>query len=108
MNDETNEANGVYWYFAEDRAFGFSRVPEVHLGSADVLGSGYGRRPRDEDGKYRLSWHVTGEDGGWRAGQHTDVDEEARVITPPTPPLPPRRVCDMCVLHAGDEPRRLP
>ena len=44
----------------------------MRLSNADVLGSDHSTNTPDEDGKYRLSWHVgQGEnDGGWRAGQH--------------------------------------
>ena len=86
QNNETHEHNGVHWYFAREPSadheegeeeeylsFGFSRVAQVRLSNADVLGSDHSTNTPDEDGKYRLSWHVgQGEnDGGWRAGQHT-------------------------------------
>ena len=75
----THEDNGVYWYFAfdsededEGMSFGFSRVPSVLLTTADTLGLPHCGLREDEDGKYRLSWHITGdmsmEDGGYRVG----------------------------------------
>ena len=78
---ETHEDNGVYWYFYEDMSFGFSRVPEVRLDTADTLGCNSGAtfvqvggEEEDEDGKYRLSWHF--DSGGWRAGHSIDLDDD--------------------------------
>ena len=75
------EHNGVYWYFhtdhGEDGVFGFSRVAAVSLETADTLGSGYpGFDSADEDGHYRMSWHIgSGDNGeGWRAGQMCDEE----------------------------------
>jgi len=79
---ETREENGVWWYnYVEDggdeeeleaQSFGFSRVPEVELEVADILGSGEMDSPVDEDGLYRLSWHTA--DDGWRAGQEAALN----------------------------------
>ena len=66
---ETHEDNGVYWYFYEDMSFGFSRVPQVKLHVADICDS-----DDEEDGKYRLSWHL--DCGGYRAGHITDLDDD--------------------------------
>ena len=66
---ETYEDNGVYWYFYEDMSFGFSRVPQVKLHVADICDS-----DDEEDGKYRLSWHL--DCGGYRAGLITDLDDD--------------------------------
>ena len=73
---EAHEDNGVFWYFTfEDDehpvSFGFSRVPAISLNSADVLGSGDFQHEADEDGHYRLSWHLDG-GSGWRAGHRTE------------------------------------
>ena len=50
---------------------GFSRVPEIKLSSADTLGAAWDMSTPDEDGHYRLSWHLGEDDDedGWRAGQ---------------------------------------
>lgn len=51
----------------------------VELSNADVLGSGWMENPKDEDGHYRLSWHLDEESvpgaGGWRAGHEIDLHE---------------------------------
>ena len=79
--NETHEENGAFWYnYIEDEeedggSFGFSRVADVTLCTADVLGCDYGSSKVDEDGHYRLSWHTEGS-AGWRAG--TEVNLEAR------------------------------
>jgi len=84
LGNETHENNGVHWYFAsnedgEDTSFGFSRAARVDLSNADVLGSGWMENPKDEDGRYRLSWHLDEESvpgaGGWRAGHEIDLHE---------------------------------
>ena len=68
----------MHWYFAREPSadheegeeeeylsFGFSRVAQVRLSNADVLGSDHSTNTPDEDGKYRLSWHVgQGENDG--------------------------------------------
>lgn len=79
-----NEHSGTFWYRVDgtwpDRgAFGFSRVAKIELIPADVLGSGHGLdHPRNEDGRYRLSWHLHGV-GGWRAG-HLNKTEGVRKL----------------------------
>ena len=56
--------NGTYWYYTlgisitdEGGSIGFAPTPIVTQNAADV-----------EDGEQRLSWHVTGTEGGWRIG----------------------------------------
>lgn len=63
--NETTYENGVYWYYNEDRAFGFSPIPSIDLQLADQL---------DLQGDKRLSWHLhkhhgqASDSGGFRAG----------------------------------------
>ena len=56
-------------------AFGFSRVDSAVLHGADLLGCdcGYGGFAEDEDGEFRLSWHL---DERWRlaSGFRVGVD----------------------------------
>ena len=55
-----------------NKSFGFSRVANIELSTADILGGGNvgALFPPDEDGHYRLSWELG--TGGWRAGQCED------------------------------------
>jgi hypothetical protein len=52
-------SNGVYWYNVKGKSFGFAPNPTIFLEDADTY---------DITNTERLSWHVTGEIGGWRAG----------------------------------------
>lgn len=77
----THENNGVYWYNtteaeSEDAvigergasAFGFSPTSRVRLCGADTI---------EEDGKFRLSWHLELEEtGGYRAGETCPEEDE--------------------------------
>jgi hypothetical protein len=51
--------NGVYWYFTDGTSFGFSLNPSVSQSSGDTGST---------DPYYRLSWHLDGSSGGYRAG----------------------------------------
>lgn len=72
-----HEDNGVFWYFAhsdnEDGdavgSFGFSRVSQVKLFSADVFVDD----ANSDDRHYRLSWHLSG--SGYRAGSEEQVED---------------------------------
>jgi len=50
--------DGVYWYCVKDNSFGFSDQSNVSLNQADGI-----------TGDLRLSWHLTGKDGGYRIGE---------------------------------------
>eukprot|EP01036_Dinobryon_divergens_P039147 gene39147-51535_t len=49
--------NGVYWYRNPLFSFGFADSESISLSPADAI-----------PGDSRLSWHLTGVDGGYRAG----------------------------------------
>eukprot|EP01080_Neovahlkampfia_damariscottae_P010472 gene10472-2994_t len=55
-DNETTQENSVHWYYRKNHSFGFSDSDQINLGSADLL-----------DGRYKLSWHLTG-NGGYRLG----------------------------------------
>jgi hypothetical protein len=81
--EATHEDNCVHWYFAFDEygeglSFGFSRTAAVDLSAADTLGSGHSSHVADEDGHYRLSWHLDADEGGWRAGQVINLTSDHR------------------------------
>ena len=81
-----HEHNGAFWYFVveaeagdvdsdeeegEPLSFGFSRVESIELNTADATDTRDG-----EDGHYRLSWHIAGESGGYRAGNDIELHEK--------------------------------
>ena len=66
-SSEVHQSNGVYWYCCPGKSFGFSRHPRVDLRSADT---------EDQDGDYRLSWHLGTDTGGWRAGMRKNLVRE--------------------------------
>eukprot|EP01083_Nonionella_stella_P140607 431489_1 len=58
----------TYWYYVENKAFGFSDVERINLfnGGCDI---------RDTSSDKRLCWHLLSDQtGGWRAGQETDLN----------------------------------
>jgi hypothetical protein len=65
-HNEPHEHNGVWWYRTDGYSFGFAPNSELQQYRADSM------NPRDPQ---RLSWHLQG-DGGWRAGQYTDLNGE--------------------------------
>lgn len=68
--NETTYENGVYWYYNEDKAFGFSPIPSIDLKLADQS---------ELQGEKRLSWHLhkyggqASDSGGFRAGVARDI-----------------------------------
>lgn len=62
-DNETIKENGVFWYFRKNHSFGFSDTENIHLGSADLL-----------EGKFKLSWHLTGR-GGYRIGEIKNLND---------------------------------
>lgn len=62
-DNETIKENGVFWYFRKNHSFGFSDTENIHLGSADLL-----------EGKFKLSWHLTGK-GGYRIGEIKNLND---------------------------------
>jgi hypothetical protein len=52
-------ANGVYWYNYDGKSFGFAPKETIFLEDADTY---------EISSNERLSWHVNGQAGGWRAG----------------------------------------
>lgn len=63
VENETIEENGTFWYKWKNNAFGFSDTNKIQLGSADLL-----------DGKFKLSWHITGK-GGYRIGDLKNLND---------------------------------
>ena len=61
-----NENNGVYWYFTNGKSFGFAGSSSISQSSADTL-----------SGSHRLSWHLTGGSGGYRAGDTTSLSSSS-------------------------------
>ena len=51
---------GVYWYNYDGKSFGFAPTANIFLEDADTYDIGSSKR---------VSWHVNGEAGGWRAGE---------------------------------------
>jgi hypothetical protein len=63
-SDVADEHNGAYWYCSEvsgAQSFGFAPVAKVSLCQADA---------HDKASPHRLSWHIHGNNGGWRAGSN--------------------------------------
>jgi hypothetical protein len=59
--------NGVHWYFTESESFGFSLVSSITQSCADVGSTAP---------EYRLSWHLGGVNGGYRAGSLLSLDSD--------------------------------
>jgi hypothetical protein len=68
--NQTNESNGVHWYFRERYSFGFSGSPQVDLNHAD-----------DVQGEDRTSWHLDG-NGGYRFASklYLNYDSESDIV----------------------------
>eukprot|EP00727_Mastigamoeba_balamuthi_P009104 m51a1_g4816 hypothetical protein (447) ;mRNA; r:147144-148690 len=62
-------SNGATWYCVEGKAFGFSESERLSLGSADT---------ENGTGDRRLSWHLDGRNGGWRAGEATGLNNDTQ------------------------------
>ena len=59
---------GVWWYMWDRYSFGFSFVKEIYLRTADTKATTYNNM--------RLSWHLVGHDGGWRAGEIESLNKD--------------------------------
>ena len=71
-----HEHNGVAWYLTEGASFGFAPAGcEVHQSDADPLDSD-SDDDMDNQGDFRLSWHLDNHCGGYRAGCIQPDDEE--------------------------------
>ena len=63
-----HEDNGVAWYLTPEVSFGFAPAGcEVNQNDADDL---------QDQGDCRLSWHLTGDNGGYRAGCVEDLNHD--------------------------------
>ena len=63
-----HEDNGVAWYLTEYLSFGFAPAGcAVTQSDADA---------EEDQGGYRLSWHLDGENGGYRAGSAQDLNHD--------------------------------
>ena len=49
----------------DGKGFGFSPSSTIDLSSVDIV--------ERDSGPLRLSWHLNGNEGGWRAGSTTDL-----------------------------------
>ena len=65
----SHEHRGVWWYMLLGKSFGFSAVQNVDLNYADHL---------TDYGNQRLSWYITGSNGGFRAGQATSLNDNTQ------------------------------
>ena len=62
------EENGAYWYLVPGKSFGFASSSAVDLSPADASTT---------DGQLRLSWHLTGNHGGYRCGELTQLNSSS-------------------------------
>jgi hypothetical protein len=60
-------SGGVYWYNTPGQSFGFLNGTDLQQQSADTGSS---------DAAYRLSWHVDGSSGGYRAGIYLGLNSD--------------------------------
>jgi len=58
---------GAYWYNVPEYGFGFANTSSVYLYDCDTGDGPY-------DCSSRLCWHLTGRDGGYRAGCKVDLN----------------------------------
>ena len=66
--DVPHEDNGVAWYLAQEFSFGFAPAGcAVNQNDADDL---------QDQGDCRLSWHLNGDNGGYRAGCVDDLNHD--------------------------------
>ena len=63
--EEAYEHNGACWYCYEYNGFGFAPNGTVRVNNADA---------EDRASPHRLSWHLDGQGGGWRAGSNIDLN----------------------------------
>ncbi len=61
----------TWWYFTPDYSVGFSGSQKIKQVKAD---------PMEEETNSRLSWHITGNDGGWRAGDLRFLTDSTTVL----------------------------
>jgi hypothetical protein len=57
--NKPHEHNGAWWYFTDGRSFGFAPDSTIDQQIADI---------HNGDDPKRLSWHLEGDQGGYRAG----------------------------------------
>jgi hypothetical protein len=60
-------SNGVYWYNVNGKSFGFAPVTQIYLADADTY---------DINSAERISWHMNGQAGGWRAGSANSLTND--------------------------------
>ena len=69
---EKPKQNGdAFWYFTPGYSIGFAPNSNIKQVKAD---------PLEEEGDLRLSWHLTGSEGGWRAGRLLFLAESTEVL----------------------------
>ncbi|CAF1660229.1 unnamed protein product, partial [Didymodactylos carnosus] len=69
LNTELNQPKqlgDVYWYLTPKKSFGFSPIQQINQIDIDVMQD---VNTMDQ----RLSWHLHGQYGGWRAGKYIDL-----------------------------------
>ena len=61
--------NGAYWYMTSNYSFGFSSSQKIIQRYADIYDCVLNKNNKyDCNDNKRLSWHLTGNTGGWRSG----------------------------------------
>ena len=66
VSHDTHLNRGTYWYYRYGSSMGFSQTADVQLNSADTSA-----------GPLRMSWHLGGGSGGYRAGESKGNDAVA-------------------------------
>ena len=64
-----NLHNGAYWYYSPDYSIGFAPNATIAQYSVDNY---------DQSNNQRVSWHLTGYDGGYRLGSLIDLNNNSR------------------------------
>jgi hypothetical protein len=52
--------NKAWWYYTKGKSFGFSPIEKINLKAMDM---------EEEQGEFRLSWHIDAKTGGGRLGK---------------------------------------
>jgi len=80
LNTPTLE-NGTYFYFTANKSIGFAPNSTINQDSADIENSTLGGGTCDAgNGDLRLSWHIDGMGGGWRAGCTIFLSSQPRAV----------------------------
>ena len=65
--DQPLYSNSVYWYFTPGYSFGFAPNSLIIQSLADT---------HEQNSNQRLSWHLTGVNGGWRLGNEDFLNND--------------------------------